>query len=48
MPAANSAVNSIINGGVDKQQIWRTNAEGEHHEEITESDKAHPATGPAS
>ena len=45
MLAANSAVNSIINGGGDRQEIWRINAEGEYHEEIAEPDKAHTATG---
>ena len=48
MLAANSAVNSIINGGVDKQEIWPTNAEGEYHEEVVEPGKAHTATGLAS
>jgi protoporphyrinogen oxidase len=48
MRAANSAVNSIINGSGDKQEIWRTNSEGEYHEEIAEPDKAHTATGLAS
>ena len=45
MLAANSAVNSIINGGSDKLDIWRTNAEGEYHEEIVEPGKAHSAPG---
>ena len=45
MLAANSAVSSIINGGGDKLDIWRTNAEGEYHEEIVEPGKAHTATG---
>jgi protoporphyrinogen oxidase len=44
MLAANGAVNSIINGGSDKLDIWRTNAEGEYHEEIVGSDKAHART----
>jgi protoporphyrinogen oxidase len=38
MLTANSAVNSILNGGSDKLDIWRTNAEGEYHEEIIEPD----------
>jgi protoporphyrinogen oxidase len=42
MLAAKGAVNSIINGGIDKQQIWRTNAEGEYHEETTR--KTHTIT----
>jgi protoporphyrinogen oxidase len=33
MLSANSAVNSILDGGTGKQDIWRTNAEGEYHEE---------------
>jgi hypothetical protein len=48
MLAADSAVNYIINGGVDKQEIWRTNAKGEYHEEVVEPGKAHTATGLAS
>jgi protoporphyrinogen oxidase len=44
MLAANSAVNSIINGGSDKLDMWRTNAESEYHEEIIEPGKAHTAT----
>ena len=39
MLAAKGAVDSIIDGGTDKQEIWRTNAESEHHEETTR--KAH-------
>jgi protoporphyrinogen oxidase len=38
MLTANSAVNSTLNGGSDKLDIWRTNAEGEYHEEIIEPD----------
>jgi hypothetical protein len=45
MLAANSAVNSLINGGGDKQEIWRTNAEGKYREEVAEPDKARTATG---
>jgi protoporphyrinogen oxidase len=48
MLTANSAVNSILNGGSDKLDIWRTNAEGEYHEEIIEPGKANTATGFAS
>jgi protoporphyrinogen oxidase len=44
MLTANGAVNSIINGGANKEEIWRINADGEYHEEIRESDKAHFAT----
>ena len=47
MLAANGAVNSIINGGGDKREICRINAEGKHHEMIAEPDEAHTATGPA-
>src|ERR1700722_8488203 len=36
MLAANSAVSSIINGGIGKSDIWRINAEDEYHEEINE------------
>jgi protoporphyrinogen oxidase len=36
MLAANSAVSSIIDGGIGKAQIWRINAEDEYHEEIRE------------
>ena len=48
MLAANSAVNSIINGGGDKQEMWLINAESDYHEEIAEPDKAPTATGLAS
>ena len=48
MLTANSAVNSILNGGSDKLDIWRTNAEGEYHEEIIERGKVNTATGFAS
>jgi protoporphyrinogen oxidase len=34
MLAANGAVNSIMNGGRGKSDIWRVNAEDEYHEEI--------------
>jgi protoporphyrinogen oxidase len=34
MLAANSAVSSIINGGVGKREIWDINAEDAYHEEI--------------
>lgn len=34
MLAANAAVNSIIEPGADKSQIWRINAEDTYHEEI--------------
>jgi hypothetical protein len=37
MLAANSAVNSMINGGRGKAEIWRINAEGEYHEEISDA-----------
>jgi hypothetical protein len=47
MLVANSAVNSIINGGGHKQEICRTNGEGEYHEKIAKPDQAHTATGPA-
>ena len=36
MLAANGAVDSIINGGAGKSDIWRINAEDEYHEEIDE------------
>jgi protoporphyrinogen oxidase len=36
MLAANAAVNSIINGGQGKAEIWQINAEGDYHEEISE------------
>jgi protoporphyrinogen oxidase len=36
MLAANGAVNSMINGGVGKRDIWRINAEDAYHEEIGE------------
>lgn len=36
MLTAKSAVDSIVNGGDRKQDIWRVNAEGEYHEEIGE------------
>jgi protoporphyrinogen oxidase len=36
MLAANSAVSSIINGGIGKSDIWRINAEDGYHEEINE------------
>jgi protoporphyrinogen oxidase len=36
MLAANSAVGSIANNGVGKEDIWRVNAENEYHEEIGE------------
>jgi protoporphyrinogen oxidase len=47
MLSANSAVNSIINGGANKSEIWRTNVEGEYHEEINETDTSRTATGTA-
>jgi hypothetical protein len=31
---ANGAVNSIIDGGRGKSDIWRINADDEYHEEI--------------
>jgi protoporphyrinogen oxidase len=34
MLAASAAVNSILNGGSGKADIWRINAEGEYHEEV--------------
>jgi hypothetical protein len=34
MLAANGAVNSIIDGGHGKSEIWNINAEDEYHEEI--------------
>ena len=34
MLAANDAVNSIINGGRGKSDIWRINTDGEYHEEL--------------
>jgi protoporphyrinogen oxidase len=37
MLAANGAVNSIINRGRGKSEIWNINAEDEYHEEIGES-----------
>ncbi|MEA3197801.1 MAG: hypothetical protein QOF32_1853 [Gammaproteobacteria bacterium] len=37
MLAANSAVSSIIKGGIGKSDIWRVNAEDAYHEEINES-----------
>jgi protoporphyrinogen oxidase len=36
MLAANSAVNSILNFGVGKTDIWQINAEDDYHEEIDE------------
>jgi protoporphyrinogen oxidase len=36
MLAANSAVNSILNFGAGKSEIWAINAEDEYHEEIGE------------
>jgi protoporphyrinogen oxidase len=36
MLAANSAVSSMINGGVGKREIWHINAEDAYHEEIGE------------
>jgi protoporphyrinogen oxidase len=36
MLAANSAVNSIVNGGIGKSDIWRINADNEYHEQIDE------------
>jgi protoporphyrinogen oxidase len=35
MLTANIAVNSMIKGGSDKSSIWRINADGEYHEELT-------------
>jgi protoporphyrinogen oxidase len=32
MLAANSAVSAMINGGADKSEIWRINADAEYHE----------------
>ena len=37
MLAANSAVNSMINGGRGKAEIWRINAEEDYHEEISDA-----------
>jgi protoporphyrinogen oxidase len=37
MLTANSAVNSIINEGRCKQDIWRINADNEYHEQLGES-----------
>jgi protoporphyrinogen oxidase len=37
MLAANGSVNSIIDGGGGKSEIWRINAEDDYHEEIGES-----------
>ncbi len=37
MLAASSAINSIVNGGNGKQEIWRINAEDDYHEEIGEA-----------
>jgi hypothetical protein len=34
--AANSAVNSILNSGHNKSDIWLINAEDDYHEEIDE------------
>jgi protoporphyrinogen oxidase len=34
MLTANSAVNSIVNGGGGKSSIWRINADAEYHEEV--------------
>lgn len=34
MLTANSAVNSMINGGAGKSSIWRINADAEYHEEV--------------
>jgi protoporphyrinogen oxidase len=36
MLAANSAVNSILNGGQGKSDIWSINAEDHYHEQIDE------------
>jgi protoporphyrinogen oxidase len=41
MLAANAAVNSIINHGFGKSEIWNINAEHEYHEEIGAPDKSH-------
>jgi protoporphyrinogen oxidase len=40
MLAANSAVNSMINGGGDKSDIWHINAEGEYHEEVSGGERS--------
>jgi hypothetical protein len=34
MLAANSAISSMMNGGIGKREIWRINAEDDYHEEI--------------
>jgi hypothetical protein len=36
MLAANSAVDSILNNGRGKSEIWNINAEDAYHEEINE------------
>jgi protoporphyrinogen oxidase len=36
MLAANAAVNSILNGGQGKSEIWRINTEDDYHEKIDE------------
>jgi protoporphyrinogen oxidase len=40
MLAANSAVDSIINHGRGKSEIWSINSEGEYHEEIGEPNES--------
>jgi hypothetical protein len=34
MLAADSAVNSMVAGGLGKQDIWRTNGDGQYQEEL--------------
>ena len=40
MLAANSAVDSIINHGRGKSEIWNINSEGEYHEEMGEPNES--------
>ena len=48
MLAANCAVNSMINGGIGKADIWRISAEDEYIEEIGEPGQPRTAAGRAS
>jgi protoporphyrinogen oxidase len=45
MLAANGAVNSIINGGADKSDVWRINTENEYHEETGSPNQPRTAAG---
>jgi hypothetical protein len=39
MLSAKSAVESIVNDGSSKQDIWRVNADDEYHEQLDESSR---------